>query len=193
MSLKTYTRRHRFYTRSAATRETCFRRICDANIKISWMNFLNLHLELSWQYQGNWYSTTTVLHILNDASVTNLLHFDAIKCELFAAFVFERKILRRMFGPTKENQIWKIKTKEQLDKLIKHKNIVNYIVNVVNYVVNIVNYIVIYVVNYIASIVNYIVSKTNYIVNIVNYIVKYIVNYIANKISKINYIVNIVD
>ena len=41
--------------------------------------------------------------------------------------VFERKILRRIFGPRKENQIWRIKTKEELDKLIKHENIVNYI------------------------------------------------------------------
>jgi hypothetical protein len=40
--------------------------------------------------------------------------------------VFERKILR-IFGPTKEDQIWRIKTDEELDKLIKHKNIVNYI------------------------------------------------------------------
>jgi len=39
----------------------------------------------------------------------------------------ERKILRRIFGPTKENKIWKIKTNEELDKLIKHKNIVNHI------------------------------------------------------------------
>jgi len=35
---------------------------------------------------------------------------------------FERKILRRIFEPTKENQIWRIKTNEELDKLIKHKN-----------------------------------------------------------------------
>jgi len=41
--------------------------------------------------------------------------------------VFERKILRRIFGPTKENQIWRVKTNEELDKLIKHKNIINYI------------------------------------------------------------------
>jgi hypothetical protein len=39
--------------------------------------------------------------------------------------VFERKILRT-FGPTKENQIWRIKTNEGLDKLIKHQNIFNY-------------------------------------------------------------------
>jgi hypothetical protein len=41
--------------------------------------------------------------------------------------VFGRTILRRIFGPTKENQIWRIKTEEELDKLIKHKNVVNHI------------------------------------------------------------------
>jgi hypothetical protein len=41
--------------------------------------------------------------------------------------VFERKTLRRIFGPTQENQIWRVKTNEELDKLIKHKNIINYI------------------------------------------------------------------
>jgi hypothetical protein len=41
--------------------------------------------------------------------------------------VFERKILRRIFGPTKENQTWRVKTNEELDKLIKHKNIISYI------------------------------------------------------------------
>ena len=40
---------------------------------------------------------------------------------------FERKILRTIFEPTKENQIWWIKTNEELYKLIKHKNILNYI------------------------------------------------------------------
>ena len=41
--------------------------------------------------------------------------------------VFERKILRRIFGPTKENQIWEVKTNEELDEVMKHKNIINYI------------------------------------------------------------------
>jgi hypothetical protein len=40
--------------------------------------------------------------------------------------VFERKILRRIIGPTKKNQIWRVKTNEESDKLIKHKNIINY-------------------------------------------------------------------
>jgi hypothetical protein len=41
--------------------------------------------------------------------------------------VSERKILRKIFGPTKENQIWRVKTNEELDKLIKHKNTINHI------------------------------------------------------------------
>jgi hypothetical protein len=41
--------------------------------------------------------------------------------------VFERKILRRIFGLTKENQMWRVKTNEELDKLMKHKNIIDYI------------------------------------------------------------------
>jgi hypothetical protein len=41
--------------------------------------------------------------------------------------VFERKILRRILRPTKENQIWRIKTNDELVKLIKHRNIINYI------------------------------------------------------------------
>ena len=40
--------------------------------------------------------------------------------------VFERKIVKGIFGPTKENQTWRIQNNEELDKLIKHENIVNY-------------------------------------------------------------------
>ena len=39
--------------------------------------------------------------------------------------VIEKKILRRIFGLTKENQIWRVKTSEELDKLIKLKNKIN--------------------------------------------------------------------
>ena len=42
--------------------------------------------------------------------------------------MFERKILRKIFGPTKEaNGIWRIKTNKELDELIKHRNIINYV------------------------------------------------------------------
>jgi hypothetical protein len=35
--------------------------------------------------------------------------------------VFERKILQKIFGPTREaNSIWRIKTNKELDELIKH-------------------------------------------------------------------------
>ena len=40
--------------------------------------------------------------------------------------VFERKILRKIFGQTYENGSWRIKTNQELDKLIKHKNIINF-------------------------------------------------------------------
>jgi hypothetical protein len=42
--------------------------------------------------------------------------------------VFERKILRRNFGPTKERDgTWRIKTNDELTKLIGNKTIINYI------------------------------------------------------------------
>jgi hypothetical protein len=42
--------------------------------------------------------------------------------------VFERKILRKIFGPIKEdNAIWRIKTNKELVELIKHQNIINYV------------------------------------------------------------------
>jgi hypothetical protein len=42
--------------------------------------------------------------------------------------IFEGKILRKIFGPTKEaNCLWRIKTNEEMDKLIKRKNIIRLI------------------------------------------------------------------
>ena len=41
--------------------------------------------------------------------------------------VFERKVLRKIFGPTNENSIWRMKTNQELDKIIKHKNIMDFI------------------------------------------------------------------
>jgi len=42
--------------------------------------------------------------------------------------VFERKVLRRIFGPTKERDGTRIiKTNNELYELIRHKNIINYI------------------------------------------------------------------
>ena len=40
--------------------------------------------------------------------------------------VFERKILRKLYGPTYENGSRRIKTHQELDKIIKHKNIINF-------------------------------------------------------------------
>jgi len=42
--------------------------------------------------------------------------------------VFERKILRKIFGPTKEaNGIRRIKTNKELDELVKYRNVINYV------------------------------------------------------------------
>jgi hypothetical protein len=42
--------------------------------------------------------------------------------------VFERKILRRIYGPTEASDgTWRIKTDPELNKLIGNENIINYI------------------------------------------------------------------
>jgi hypothetical protein len=42
--------------------------------------------------------------------------------------VFERKVLRKIYGPTKEKDgIWWIKSNEELNRLTGNKNIINYI------------------------------------------------------------------
>ena len=42
--------------------------------------------------------------------------------------VFERKVLRRIFGPTqKANGEWRLKTNEELEEAINNENIVRYI------------------------------------------------------------------
>ena len=42
--------------------------------------------------------------------------------------VFERKVLRRIYGPTKESDdTWRIKSNDELSRLIGNKNIINYI------------------------------------------------------------------
>ena len=42
--------------------------------------------------------------------------------------VFERKVLRKIFGPTKERDgTWRIKTNDELGELIRHKNTINHL------------------------------------------------------------------
>ena len=41
--------------------------------------------------------------------------------------VFERKILRKILGSKNENGIWRIKSNQELDEMIKRKNIINFI------------------------------------------------------------------
>jgi hypothetical protein len=42
--------------------------------------------------------------------------------------VFERRVLKKIYGPTQDNDgVWRIKTNEELENLIKKKNIVRFI------------------------------------------------------------------
>jgi hypothetical protein len=42
--------------------------------------------------------------------------------------VFEKKILRKIFGPTEEgSNTWRNKRNKELDELIKHRNMINYV------------------------------------------------------------------
>jgi hypothetical protein len=42
--------------------------------------------------------------------------------------VFERNVLRRIYGPTKEkDDTWRVKSNEELNRVTGNKNIINYI------------------------------------------------------------------
>jgi hypothetical protein len=41
--------------------------------------------------------------------------------------VFERKILRKIYGPVKENELWRIRRNGELEDIIKWENIVRFI------------------------------------------------------------------
>jgi hypothetical protein len=58
---------------------------------------------------------TVIRPIVTYASETWVLKETVIQKLL----VFERKITRKIFGPTKENQIWRVKPNEELDKADK--------------------------------------------------------------------------
>jgi hypothetical protein len=59
-----------------------------------------------------------VIYFITFASETWVLKENSIQ----KLMIFERKILRKIFGPTKElNGLWQIKTNEELDELIQQK------------------------------------------------------------------------
>jgi len=47
--------------------------------------------------------------------------------EVRALAVFERKMLRKMYGPGKENELWRIGRNDESEVLIKEENIVRFI------------------------------------------------------------------
>jgi hypothetical protein len=44
-----------------------------------------------------------------------------------ALAVFETKILRKIYGPVKENELWRIRRNDELEAIIKGENIVRFI------------------------------------------------------------------
>ena len=44
-----------------------------------------------------------------------------------ALTVFERKILRKIYGPVKENELWRTRQNDELEAIIKGENIVRFI------------------------------------------------------------------
>jgi len=44
-----------------------------------------------------------------------------------ALAVIERKILRKIYGPMKENELWRIRRNDELEAIIKRENIVRFI------------------------------------------------------------------
>jgi hypothetical protein len=66
---------------------------------------------------------TLIRPIVTYASETWVLKENSIQ-----KLIFERKILRKIFRPTKElNGLWRIKTNEELEEVIKRKNIIRFI------------------------------------------------------------------
>jgi len=41
--------------------------------------------------------------------------------------LFERKILRKIYGPVKENELWRTRQNDELEAIIKGENIVRFI------------------------------------------------------------------
>jgi hypothetical protein len=41
--------------------------------------------------------------------------------------IFERKILRKIYGPVKDNELWRVRRNDELEIIIKGKNVVRFI------------------------------------------------------------------
>jgi hypothetical protein len=84
-------------------------------------------LELCLQFQRD--SIKTVYWSITRPTATHACGTSVLKDTIKNKLtVFERNVLRRIFGPAKERDgTWRIKTNDELDKLIRRKNIINHI------------------------------------------------------------------
>jgi len=73
----------------------------------------------------NWYRSYLFVVLLKSIKISDFATVER-NTPIWSAYTYF-PIPRGIFGPTKENQIGRVKTNEELDKLIKHKNIINYI------------------------------------------------------------------
>jgi hypothetical protein len=55
------------------------------------------------------------------------VYYRSVSSEINTLLVFEWKILWKIFGPSTENDSWRMKTNQELNQLINHKNIINFI------------------------------------------------------------------
>jgi hypothetical protein len=69
-----------------------------------------------------------MVHVLFTFYIQGVLKFKCKTPVPKRLMVFENKVLRRIFSPTRERDgTWRIKTNDELDELIRHKTIINYI------------------------------------------------------------------
>jgi hypothetical protein len=83
----------------------------------NWLTVASYQEAASCTYTAHWYAQWSLMA----QSWTLAIEEDRVLA------VFERKILRKMYGPVKENELWGIRRNDELEDIIKDENIVRFI------------------------------------------------------------------
>ena len=78
-----------------------------------------VQIEIPKQFHGPY----TVMYVEETCSSRKLSTIDMTQ----SLAVFERKILRKICGPVKENELWRIRQNDELEAIIKGEDIVRFI------------------------------------------------------------------